>query len=253
MEVINWLNTNNGAIIGIATAVLVGITGYYAYLTRRLLKANDTPEIAVSLRPHEAYLPCTMLCIENIGTGAARKVQFQTDLSFTADGERALEEVGFLMNGIDYLGPGQKIEHFLVSVLGKLDDLKKTPLEIGVTYTDSVKSTYQRTFHLDFGEYEGYSRIGKSPLFEIAEATKDIQKDLHYLTIGMHKPIIFTEPLSDHRLVEYATPLIRRMVRFSDEIQQEILQEMETVISKREQVVHEKEQNEKQLTDQNSS
>ena len=69
----------------------------------------------------------------------------------------------------------------------------------------------------------------------------------------MHKPIILTKPLSDHRLVEYATPLMRRMVRFSNEIQQEILQEMEAVISKREQEVHEKEQDEEQPTNQNSS
>jgi len=253
MEIINWLNTNDGAIIGIATVVLVGITGYYAYLTWRMLKANNTPEIAISLCPHEAYLPCVMLCIENIGTGAARKILFQTDLSFSADGEISLEDVGFLRDGIDYLVPGQKIEHFLVSVLGKLDDLKKTPLEIGVTYTDSVKRIYQCAFHLDFGEYEGYSRIGKSPLVEIAEATKDIQKDLHYLTTGMHKPIILTKPLSDHRLVGYATPLMRRMVRFPNEIQQEILKEIETVISKREQEIHEKEQDEEQPTDQNSS
>lgn len=46
---------------------------------------------------------------------------------------------------------------------------------------------------------------------------------------------------------------MRRMVRFSNEIQQEILQEMEAVISKREQEVHEKEQDEEQPTNQNSS
>lgn len=255
MEIINWLNSNDGAVIGITTVVLVSITVCYTYLTWRLLKANNIPEIAISLCPHEAYLPCIMLCIENIGTGAARNVQFQTDLSFKPDGDSALEELGFLRDGIDYLGPGQKIEHFLVSVLGKLEDLKKTPLKISVTYTDtdSVKRTYQRDFRLDFGEYEGYSRIGKAPLFEIAEATKDIKTDLHYLTTGIHKPVILTKPLSDHRLVEYATPLISRMVRFPNEIQQEILQEMEIVISKREQEVHEKEQNEKQPTDQDSS
>ena len=252
MGVIDWLNEYNGAIIGLATVLLVVITGIYVYLTWRLLKANNTPEIAISLRPHEAHIPCVMLCIENIGTGAARKVQFQTDLSFKPDGDSALEELGFLRDGIDYLGPGQKIEHFLVSVLGKLEDLKKVPLEISVTYTDSVRRTYQRDFRLDFGEYEGYSRIGGSPLFEIAEATKDIKTDLHYLTTGIHKPVILTQPLSDHRLVEYATPLISRIVRFSNEIQQEILQEMETVISKREQEVHEKEQNEKQPTAQDS-
>lgn len=52
MGIINWLNANAGAIIGIATVVLAGITGYYAYLTRRLLKANDTSiyEIAKTIR-----------------------------------------------------------------------------------------------------------------------------------------------------------------------------------------------------------
>ena len=33
MEIIDWLNANDGAIIGIATIVLVSIIGYYAYLT----------------------------------------------------------------------------------------------------------------------------------------------------------------------------------------------------------------------------
>lgn len=180
MGIIEWLNTNSGVIIGVATVVLVGITGIYVYLTWRLLKANNTPEIAISLRPHEAHIHCVILCIENIGTGAARDIQFQTDLSFKPDGKRALEEVGFLKNGIDYLGPNEKIEHFLVSVIGKLDKLKETPLEIGVTYTNSVKLKYkdERTFRLDFGEDEGFKRIGKHPLFEIAKTTKDIQVEV---------------------------------------------------------------------------
>ena len=113
MEIIDWVNTNQGFIIAVATVVLVCITGYYAYLTRRMLKAGNTPEIAVSLRPHEAYIHCVMLCIENIGTGAARNTQFRTYLSFKPDGERALEEVAFLKNGIDYLGPGKKKSIFL--------------------------------------------------------------------------------------------------------------------------------------------
>ncbi len=246
MGIIEWLNTNQGVVIGIATVVLVGITGYYAYLTWRMLKANNTPEIAVSLCPHEAYIHCVMLCIENIGTGAARNIQFRTDLSFKPDGERALEEVGFLKKGIDYLGPGQKIEHFLVSVIGKLDELKKTPLEFGVTYTDSAKQKdkYEHAFCLDFGEDEGLATIGKSPLFEIAKATKDIQKDIRHLTTGFHKPIVRTEPLSEYRLTESFTPIIRRLARFPNEIQHEILEEVDISINKREQELQEKKQNE---------
>lgn len=254
MAIIEWLNTNDGVVIGIATVLLVGITGYYAYLTWRLLKANNTPEITISLRPHEAYIHCVMLCIENIGTGAARNIKFQTDLSFKPDGEISLGEVGFLKNGIDYLGPGQKIEHFLVSVIGKLDELKKTPLEFGVTYTDSVKlkRKHERTFSLDFGEDEGLSKVGGSPLFEIAKATQDIQKDLRHLTTGFHKPVIRTQPLSEHQMEEFAKPLIRRMVKFPNEIQQEILREVNIVINKREQELFEKKQNAETTADKNS-
>ena len=253
MEIIDWLNANDGAIIGIATAVLVGITGYYAYLTWRMLKTNNTPEIAISLRPHEAYLPCVMLCIENIGTGAARKLEFQTDLSFSADGEIALEEVGFLRDGIDYLGPGQKIEHFLVSVLGKLDELKKTPLEIGVTYTDSVKSVYQRAFYLDFGEAEGYSRIGMPPLFEIAEATKKLQKDLNHIATGSRKPIILTEPVSEHRIRNHTDFLEGRIGQFPRNIQDKILQKIDFLIQEQEREIREKAQKSETETDTNSS
>jgi len=119
MEIINWLNTNDGAIIGIATVVLVGITGYYAYLTWRMLKANNTPEIAVSLRPHEAHVNAVMLCIENIGTVAARSLQFATDPSFVPGLDRPLEKIGFLENGIAFFEPGRRIEELLVIVLGR--------------------------------------------------------------------------------------------------------------------------------------
>jgi len=237
MEIIDWINTNDGVIIAVATIVLVFITGYYAYLTRRILKAGNTPEIAIALRPHEAHIHCVMLCIENIGTGAARNIQFQTDLSLKPDGERALEEIGFLKNGIGYLGPGQKIEHFLVSVIGKLDELKKTPLEFDVTYTDSLKQKekYKQIFSLDFGEDEGFTTIGKSPLFEIAKATKDIQKDLRHLATGFYKPIVRTEPLSEYRLMESVMPTIKRLDKFPNEIQLEILKGIDIIINKREQ------------------
>ena len=69
MGIIEWLNTNSGAVIAIATVVLVVFAGYYIYLMWRLLRANNTPEVVVSLRLHEAYIHCVMLCIENIGTG----------------------------------------------------------------------------------------------------------------------------------------------------------------------------------------
>ena len=130
MEIINWLNVNDGAIIAIATVVLVIVTIRYTWLTGRLLKANDTPEIAVSLRPHEISVNLVMLCIENVGTGAAHSVQFTTDPSSIPSLDIPFEKIGFLKSGLGYFEPGRKIEQFLVSVIGKFDELKQTQLTI---------------------------------------------------------------------------------------------------------------------------
>ena len=50
MQIVDWLNENQGAIIAITTLalaianfILVGVTIYYAGLVRRQLKAADTP------------------------------------------------------------------------------------------------------------------------------------------------------------------------------------------------------------------
>lgn len=255
MGIIEQLNGNSGAVIAIATIVLVGITGYYAYLTRRILKANNTPEIAISLRPHNAYIHCVMLCIENIGTGAARNIQFQTDLSFKPDGESALGEVGFLNKGIDYLGPGQKIEHFLVSVIGKLDELKTTPFEFSVTYTDALKQKqkYEHTFYLDFGEDEGLATIGKTPLYEIAEAVKEIKKDLHNVTTGIRKPVILTESASENSIRNHTDFLESRISEFPPNTQQIILQKLEFFIDEQNREIREKTVNDEEIVSEENS
>ena len=168
----------------------------------RLLRATNQPEIVVSIHPHDAHINIVMLCIENIGPGSAHNVQFATDLSFKPDGRRPLEKISFLKNGIAYFQPGRKIEQFLVSVTeaDKFEELKQTPLEIGVTYTDSVNHKHERTFQLDFGEHEGLSHVDRPPLFEIAKSLRELKSTLDSIVSGLRKPIILTEPLAEHRL-----------------------------------------------------
>lgn len=245
MEIIDWLNANDGAIIGVATLVLMGITAYYAYLMRQLLKANDTPEIAISLRPHEISVNLVMLCIENVGTGAAHDVKFTTDPPSLPSLDIPFEKIGFLKGGIRYFEPGRKIEQFLVSVIGKFDELKQTQLKITVTYKDSTNHKCEQIFHLDFSEGVGFSQIGSPPLYEIAKTIKKIQEDLHRIATGSRKPIVLTQPLSEHRIGKRVDSLESRMKQLPEEVQQEILQEVNVLVSKREQEVLKKGQDEK--------
>lgn len=253
MGIIEWLNANSGAIIGIAAIVFIGVISYYVYLTWRLLKANNTPEIVVSLRPHQAHVQLVLLCIENIGTGAAYDLQFTTNPTSIPNLDVPFEKIGFLKSGIAYFEPGRKIEQFIASVTNKFDDLKQMPFEVSLTYTDSVNQKHKRAFQLDFGVNEGFSQIDKPPLFEIAKATRDIQRDIRNIATGMYKPIILTETVSEHRLRQRVNALENRIEQLPNEVQEEILQELAIVITKREQESQEKDQSEETITVENLS
>ena len=253
MGIIEWLNTNSGAIIAIAAIVLVGIISYYAYLTWRLLKANNTPEIAISLRCHEAYVSLVMLCVENIGTGAAQNLRFVTKPASIPCLDIPFEQIGFLKGGIAYFEPGRKIEQFLVNVMDKYDELKQIPLEITVKYKDVVDREHERTFHLDFSENEGFSHIGRPPLFEIAEATKKLQEDVNSIATGSRKPVILTEPVFEHNMRSHANYLESRISQYPRNIQSKILQKVDFLIQDQDREIREKSQNEETETDANPS
>ena len=123
----------------------------------------DKPEIVVLLRPHPSSMQILMLCIKNIGTETAHNVRFGTGSSRAApfiqpasnlSDVRLLKKNNFLQNGIGCFGPGQKIEQFLISLIDGLPEELKQPLQISVTYTDSLNRPYKNRYTLDFGDFE---------------------------------------------------------------------------------------------------
>ena len=184
----NFLNANDGTITAIATVVLAIITFWYARLTRGILKASNKPEILVSLVPHEIYTNTIYLCIQNIGTGSATDIKLTSDSSFTPHlpSNRPLEKFGIFKQGIDYLGPGNKVQIFLFWT----DDLPKLStqsLTITVNYKD-CKPKNGKEFLLDFTIWEGVGQqftqlepiaeIEKVLKGDIAEALKGIERKL---------------------------------------------------------------------------
>ena len=163
MEVINWLNSNSGAITAIATVVLVGITAFYAWVTHQMRLDAQKPEIAIYLRAEKEALihpdiPSTNICVylyvENIRMGPAYDVEFTTDLSFTFPDQRSLGDVPFLRYGIRYLPPGQNRKHCIADDrIRGFEELMQKQLKIAVTYRDSRNEPYKDCFPLDFREY----------------------------------------------------------------------------------------------------
>ena len=175
MEVINCvkdgLNSNSGAIIAIATIVLVGVTIYYAWVTRKILKESERvrldaqkPTIAVFAgeryetlgRRDEAQ--SLFLCVENVSTGPAYDVNLElADLSVslpTRHGSEArlLKDIPLIAHGISYLPPGHDRSYRLSNAheYGEHDELAQRQLQIKVTYKDSNCEKYKDGIDVDF-------------------------------------------------------------------------------------------------------
>ena len=128
-------------------------------MTDKLLKATDRPEIVVSLhidrlRDNSAvYLK--FICVENVGTGVARGLNFGGDLDFkTVDGIR-LNEIHFIDKGIDALPPGKERCHQVTLTRGPANDPdvgQYDPVVITVSYKDTVGAGHRRKFTLDFND-----------------------------------------------------------------------------------------------------
>ena len=90
-------------------------------------------------------------------------MKFTTNPSSIPNLDIPFEKIGFLRSGIHYFEPGRRIEQFLVSVIGKFDELKQTQLEVTVTYKDSTNHTHEQIFHLDAcGEQFTAPHIGQA-------------------------------------------------------------------------------------------
>lgn len=221
---LTWLQDHSAAVAALSSLVLTVITGYYVYLARRLLKENQEirlaatrPELAIYIRPDEGEMSFVILCIENVGPGPAYDVTFTTNVDFKNGQRSPLRGVGPFRQGLTYFPPHHKIEHFLTSVIGKLDDLKKQPLEIVANYRDTVGGEYTRSFLIDFGELENLSRIGTPPLHDIAKAVKALQQDVNQISTGFRKPRILTEPAHHHDRGLEADYLTLRLRRLSEQ------------------------------------
>ena len=197
MEFLTFLNDNSGAISVIVTIVLAIFTIHYARLTRRsqalVEKLIDNPKVVASLRNDEVNSSFLIVCVENVGTGTARNVRFQTNFSFQVMGDISLEDIGFLKKGIDYFGSGQKYEFPINIIMGKeaWEELMQTPLAITITYLDSADEEHEEKAYLDFGAFDSVPLV-KTPIEAIVGTTKEMvkaTKEMVKVTNGIGKEL----------------------------------------------------------------
>ena len=183
---IDWLNSNSGAVNAVLAAILVVITGVYAYLTRRqvleskeLREMTIRPALVVTAEIHETHINLINFRVENIGGGAARNIRLRTSREFMRGNNRSLNELGLFKRGIPLLSPGRNIETFLASAF---ELLQQEPLEVTAEYEDATGRKIEETFLVDFAAFENLSRVGEAPLHTIAKSIEKLQKSIGNLS-----------------------------------------------------------------------
>ena len=160
--IINFLNENSGAITAGATVILAGITFWYVGLTKKILKSTNKPQIILFLRYEGGDVS---LCIQNIGTGYASDMEFSGDLfsfktipAVSGDEGTLLKDLEPYKSGINYLGPGYKIDTFLFTGVGSSQVTRQT-LNAAVSYKDSANRKEKEVFTFQFGDWEDESQF----------------------------------------------------------------------------------------------
>ena len=171
MPIIDFLNDNSGMITAFATVILTGITWWYVRLTKQMLRASNIPVIRMFLHVDEYYLN---LCVQNIGTGFACDIKFQGDLSFKTEKQlntksEPLENLEPFSSGIDYLGPGHKVETYVCRRIS-MSQLPEHSFDIEVTYKDLANIAKSKTFPFEIGNWENTDQFGSPHTDDVADA-----------------------------------------------------------------------------------
>lgn len=203
---LEFLNENSGGLMVLFTAIVTFSTVVYAFLTarlasetRRMRQAQTDPRIEVVVKPREEWINFLNLYVRNIGMGPAFDLTFEFHADASPKGAEMLirdfTESAFLKKGLRYLGPGQEVESNVSGIHEGFDEKIEAVLRLIVRYRNASGRQNQETFHLDFSEFRGLSRLGKPHLYSMAQSLEKIQRDIGHIASGFRKlrVDVFTE------------------------------------------------------------
>jgi hypothetical protein len=194
-DTITWLNSNTGAVQAIATVILVLITAYYAVQAKRNVQVLEKteeearrPSVAIHIEQREDWLNFINLVIGNYGNGIARNITFKTKNNLTLfRQEEELKNLSIIKNGLPALVPQQIIRIPLLSLIGRIDDLKKEDIEICFEYKNhSLERSYSDKFIISFNSLID-RQIGNPPMYEIAKNTEGIKKSIEKIAYSIER------------------------------------------------------------------
>ena len=194
-DLLDFLNTNSGALTVIFTAVVTLATAVYAVLTwllvsetRQMRQVQTEPRIEISLRSVAEAIHIQRLHIRNIGLGPALGLTFQPKVIAGGDGAKALldelTETNFFTTGLSCLGPGEERYSNYTEMSENHDQKIASVIAFDLTYKSSTGRKYAESLVIDMSEQKGNYQLGKPHLYSIALSLERLQKDLHHVATG---------------------------------------------------------------------
>ncbi|MET1753869.1 hypothetical protein ABVV53_00070 [Novosphingobium sp. RD2P27] len=185
---IQFLNSNAGAVTALATIALLIVTGWYAWTTRALLREAEKtrlmagePRVVAYLRVHEVHTNMVQLCVANLSGAAAAGV--------TASIERITEwplrfdlENSKLLRDLKFLRPDEVLRFDLGSGpdLFRGDEAAVFRAHIAFESLDGRKFTFDDTLKIESVTGHGNWRI--YGIDDVARMLKDIADTLKSVT-----------------------------------------------------------------------
>jgi hypothetical protein len=192
---LEWLNTNQGAVtagatgvIALASIVTAWITATLAKENRLLRKAGTEPEVVAYLMTNPRIPTVINLVFANIGQGPALNLEFKLrgdEADFTAHKIQ-------LRNNPDRrpFGVFPQAERMPIFFGTGPDLLKEPPLKpfvVELTYADTRGRRRTTRFDLDIAQFKGILTIGRPADHEIAEALKQIAERIREWSNGFNR------------------------------------------------------------------
>lgn len=198
-EVLDFLNTNSGALTVLFTGVVTISTVVYSILTGKLVsettkmrQVQTEPKIEVTIKSFDFAINIVRLHIRNIGLGPAINVTF--NLKIISGGQIAqtlideFTKANFLKIGLKYFGPGQERYSHYTQLTQQYNEKIESILVIEISYQSANGVKYIEQSIIDMSELKGAYQLGTPNLYSMAKSLEKIQKDISHIVSG-HKKI----------------------------------------------------------------
>jgi hypothetical protein len=187
-ELANWAQIVSaiGTLIAAIVAVIAARQSYKS--SQENSKTHEQmirPRVAISIQSTKANKNFIDVVISNHGSTIARNIKFKIEgddleLDYQQEGHEILSKLQVFQKGIKLLAPGEERRYYILSLVGRYENLMTKETSIAASYVADEGRVYDDSFALDFSSFSDSSWTDenmKAPK-NIADELKAIRKIL---------------------------------------------------------------------------